>query len=370
MPNGATYTVRSLATASGFDLEDVIIELVRNGMPYAVNPKATVRREDERKALQALGMHHVSDERKKSHWEAEFQLTSTELADLLKQLRVESSSRARVLPKGAQAKLRAYAASIVRTNRTLPATPSGLRIEPSSLPTAPPIAWHVIGQKRVSVFLSADEVGTIHGLLEQDAEQAFDPIWPPGIKSQDMLASACMRPQTGIPADAKYPTVEMAAAALVHSLVNNHPFHNGNKRSALVAMMVFLDRNNHWLRDTVQQASLYLWILEVARHRILDDGLRYENRADYEVLAMAEWIRRNSRPIERSERPIKWRQLRTILTQEFDCRIDAKHTSGKVTIRRTQRVASKNPLTGFRKGVDRYFSFPQEVTGGRWDSEL
>jgi len=219
----------------------------------------------------------------------------------------------------------------------------------------PPIAWKVIGQKRANNDLSAEDVLVIHEELEFDAEQASDPIFPPGVKSMNLLESACMRPQTGMPNDAKYPTVEMAAAALVHSLVNNHAFHNGNKRTALVSMMVFLDKNNHWLRDTVGQAELYLWILEVARHRILDDNFAYSDRADREVLEMAEWIRRNSRPIERSERPVTWRELRSILTREFECRIE-QSASGKVMIRRSVTVSSRNLFRGFRKSVEKTFT--------------
>ena len=357
MASGSTYTVRSLASRSGFDLEDVIIELVRTGLSYAVDPKATIRHEDERSALAALGMHSASEERKKAYWRAEFSMSAQEFSDLLVQLHIEDSGRTRVLPKGAQAKIRAYAAASVRAKRTMPASPSELKVSSINRRVAPPLVWHQIGQRRVNDFLGADEVETIHQMLEADADLAADPISPPGVRNPDMLESACSRPQTGMPKDAKYPTVEMAAAALVHSLVHNHPFHNGNKRSALVAMMVFLDRNNHWLRDTVEQAGLYLWILEVARHRVLDDQFTYDNRADYEVLAMADWIRKNSRAVERSERPITWRQLRTILVQDYDCRIDARPSSGKVTIHRSQRVFSRNVFRGFRKGVDRLFSF-------------
>lgn len=204
----------------------------------------------------------------------------------------------------------------------------------------------------MSHYLDASDVLRIHDELEQDAELAMDPIYPPGIRSSDLLESACMRPHTGMPSDAKYPTVEMAAAALVHSIVNNHPFHNGNKRSALVAMMVFLDMNNHWLRPTVEQSDLYIWILEVARHRVLSDAYKYPNRADYEVQAMAEWIRKNSRPIERSERPITWRQLKHKLEHDFGCSFDVR-PRGKVTIRRMVKVRSRNLLRGFRRDEQR-----------------
>jgi len=50
-----------------------------------------------------------------------------------------------------------------------------------------------------------------------------------------------LRPQpTAFGADA-YQDVHSKAAALLHSLVNNHPFIDGNKRTAVLAMIVFYE---------------------------------------------------------------------------------------------------------------------------------
>ena len=40
-----------------------------------------------------------------------------------------------------------------------------------------------------------------------------------------------------------YPTIEQKAAALLYSLCGNHPFADGNKRVAFIAMRTFLRRN-------------------------------------------------------------------------------------------------------------------------------
>jgi death on curing protein len=44
-----------------------------------------------------------------------------------------------------------------------------------------------------------------------------------------------------------YPTVIDKAAALFHSLIANHPYQNGNKRTAVVAVDAFLIGNGHSL---------------------------------------------------------------------------------------------------------------------------
>jgi Fic family protein len=43
-----------------------------------------------------------------------------------------------------------------------------------------------------------------------------------------------------------YPTITEKAIALFHSLVSNHPFHDGNKRTAVSALYVFLLANGYY----------------------------------------------------------------------------------------------------------------------------
>lgn len=45
-----------------------------------------------------------------------------------------------------------------------------------------------------------------------------------------------------------YPTIERKAAALFYFMVKNHPFENGNKRIAVTTLLVFLLRNNRWIK--------------------------------------------------------------------------------------------------------------------------
>ena len=56
-----------------------------------------------------------------------------------------------------------------------------------------------------------------------------------GIRAGGLLESAVFRPQTGY-----YNNVVEEAAALMESLVNNHPFLDGNKRVAFAAAHTFL----------------------------------------------------------------------------------------------------------------------------------
>lgn len=66
-----------------------------------------------------------------------------------------------------------------------------------------------------------------------------------GVKNPGLLESAVLRSRSSAFGDDAYPTVFDKAAALFESLGQNHPFHNGNKRTAFTALVIFL-RYNGW----------------------------------------------------------------------------------------------------------------------------
>ena len=66
----------------------------------------------------------------------------------------------------------------------------------------------------------------------------------PGIRDAGALESALHRPQTGY-----YDTLIDEAAALLESLVQNHPFIDGNKRVAFAVVDVFLRINGYMITE-------------------------------------------------------------------------------------------------------------------------
>jgi len=169
--------------------------------------------------------------------------------------------------------------------------------------------------------LSVDDICRIHDALAEEFANTGNPIFPPGVKSENLLASAVFRQHTGSDGRWKYPNPIDNAATLAYGICCDHPFHNGNKRTALVAMLVHLDKNKLTLFD-VSQADLYKMILAVAEHTIAADRKRVRStrsgrpNADDEVLAIAAWIKQRAKPITRGEKQITYRQLRHIL-QKF-----------------------------------------------------
>jgi death-on-curing protein len=59
-----------------------------------------------------------------------------------------------------------------------------------------------------------------------------------------LLASALARPATVVAGSDAYPTLHMKAAALLESVLRNHPLIDGNKRTGWTLMVLFL-----WIND-------------------------------------------------------------------------------------------------------------------------
>jgi death on curing protein len=102
-----------------------------------------------------------------------------------------------------------------------------------------------------------------------------------GIRDQGALESAVARPQATFGGEDLYPDVVAKAAALMHSLVMNHPFMDGNKRVGAHAGILFLLVNQ--VEPDFSSAELTEVTLGVARGELSAE-------------ALAIWLRQRSRP--------------------------------------------------------------------------
>ncbi len=66
-----------------------------------------------------------------------------------------------------------------------------------------------------------------------------------GILDFTLLHSAIKRPKATFTGRDLYPNIFDKAAALIHSMIQNHPFNDGNKRTALAATVRFLHINGY-----------------------------------------------------------------------------------------------------------------------------
>lgn len=134
-------------------------------------------------------------------------------------------------------------------------------------------------------MLSVDGVKEIHFELAKIFAEENDPISPCGVKDINMLESACARPDAGLGRVEKYNSLELKVAALFHSLTKNHPFHNGNKRTAVAAMLSVLYKNNRRLSNQVSDDDIYDFAVNVTADSFPDEN--HELSSDEVVSAIA-----------------------------------------------------------------------------------
>ncbi len=65
------------------------------------------------------------------------------------------------------------------------------------------------------------------------------------VRDVGLLDSAAARPRSSALGETAYPSLDLKAAALLHSVARNHALVDGNKRLAWLATVVFLDLNDH-----------------------------------------------------------------------------------------------------------------------------
>lgn len=144
----------------------------------------------------------------------------------------------------------------------------------------------------MAILPDFDDVLDIHWDLVETFKDDEDPLDPPGPRDENLVHSACMRPFTGIGDVDKYPSDFEKTAALFHSLTQNHAFHNGNKRTALVALLCSLYRHGRVFDYHISDNDVYEMVVAVANGGFLNSGGRIS--ADEAVAAISNWLSSNT----------------------------------------------------------------------------
>jgi death-on-curing protein len=112
--------------------------------------------------------------------------------------------------------------------------------------------------RRPPAHLTAEEVKAIH------AEVLAAHGGSPGLRDETLLESAVAAPQATMAGKPLFATrVEIASAYLFY-LCRNHPFVDGNKRTALAACLVFLSENGGLPAETLDTDAWEQLTLAVA----------------------------------------------------------------------------------------------------------
>ncbi|MGH3679437.1 MAG: type II toxin-antitoxin system death-on-curing family toxin [Natronosporangium sp.] len=88
-----------------------------------------------------------------------------------------------------------------------------------------------------------------------------------GVRDVGLLESALMRPSSSAFGQDAYPDLWSKAAALLHSIIRNHPFMDGNKRTSVNLALAFLDRNGEDV-DHADPDALITLAVGIANERL------------------------------------------------------------------------------------------------------
>ena len=126
-------------------------------------------------------------------------------------------------------------------------------------------------------FITIDEALAVHErMLEIGGGRE-------GIHDFTLLHSAIERPKAQFGGVFLYTSIWLMAAAMLHSLVKNHPFEDGNKRTAYFSTMKFLFDNGYDL---------------IAKHEQIIKFMVGVDVKNITVEEIADWLKKNSRKIK------------------------------------------------------------------------
>jgi death-on-curing protein len=116
-------------------------------------------------------------------------------------------------------------------------------------------------------YLTAEQLLFLHYLVME----RYDEKEHGGVIFPNRFYSLVERPKTIVFGEEIHPTLWQKAGALVQSIVQEHPFVNGNKRTAFLALIYFLELNGYTLQLSNEDA------VELMVRFAIDDQLKGED---------------------------------------------------------------------------------------------
>jgi death on curing protein len=100
-----------------------------------------------------------------------------------------------------------------------------------------------------------------------------------GIRDEGLMESAIARPYQTFGGEDLYPTAIEKIAAIAESIIINHPFVDGNKRTGYLAVLAILDENN--LELVASNDNIYSFVIKISTGEI-----KFEQ--------IVEWLKQNT----------------------------------------------------------------------------
>lgn len=145
-----------------------------------------------------------------------------------------------------------------------------------------------MAKRRIVRPLDIEEVEHIAFRLAQEHLTFDEPIPDFSTRFPNILEGCLETPFQKFFGKTAYPTLLDKACMLFYLIIKNHPFQNGNKRIALTSLIVFLYKNDRWLKvDNRLIYELTIWVAE--------SQSKYKN---FIVMAIHEFIRKYAKALQ------------------------------------------------------------------------
>lgn len=171
-----------------------------------------------------------------------------------------------------------------------------------------------------------------------------------GPRDPDLLHSAVYRQFVSYGGQDKWSNSFERAATLLYGIIIDHPFHDANKRTGLLVLLLFLYKMNRV--PTIPQSDLEDFAVEISERRLAKYG-RYRSflkkKSDPDVLFIADFLKRKSRILDRRSYTVTFRELDKILAG-FGYRLRNPHNNYIDVV----RVKERRRIFGFgrREKID------------------
>ena len=128
-------------------------------------------------------------------------------------------------------------------------------------------------------YLNTNQILAIHNeVIEQVGGSK-------GIRDLCLFDSAVARPKASFAGKDLYPDIFSKTAALGHSLICNHPFIDGNKRTGYISMRIFLNLNGYDIKASLDES--YEFVMEITK-KTKDEK------------AISKWLKQHSQKINKT----------------------------------------------------------------------
>ncbi len=118
----------------------------------------------------------------------------------------------------------------------------------------------------MTTYLSAEDAERIHATILKNSG-GLD-----GLRDRNLLLSALDAPKATFSGHEMYPTIADKAATYLYHLIKNHPFNDGNKRTAYVVVFTFLEANDvqpHFTKEELEEAAVLVAENQMSKGEVL-----------------------------------------------------------------------------------------------------